>query len=175
MGSVLGRSCDEGNLYVEAIQWQSRAHAEEAFAVVSAHPTARAWVNHIDLPSVQSWGMKTLGVVGRREQSLTDSSVGAWLLVRWRTRENVESVDHTRNELLMHHESFAPVSGYLGALVLQETQGEDRMELIAWPTVETARSKVAQILASGDALVAQHLADCAPGSWLHYVEPIVRE
>lgn len=174
MGSLLGRSYDDDNQYVEAIQWKSMVHANEAAAVVSTDQRARAWLDYTDLPRLQSWGMKTLGVISRQERSLADLSVGAWLIVRWRTQGNVEPAEHTRNELLMHHEAFAPVQGYLGAVVLQDTEGEDRMELIAWPTVGVARSRVAQILSSGNPLVAQHLADCASGSALHYVDPIVR-
>lgn len=174
LGSLLGRSHEDESQYVEVIQWESAAHAKAAFSVASSHQAVRAWIDQVDLPSVQSWEMRTLGVISRQERSLGDSAVGTWLLVRWRTQEDVKSLEHTRNELLMHHEAFAPVSGYRGALVLQEIQGEDRMELIAWPSAELAQRSVAQILGSGDPLVAQHLSDCAPGSSLHYIDPIVR-
>lgn len=174
LGSLLGRSHDDDGQYVEVIQWESAAHAKAAFAVASAQPAVRAWIEQVDLPSVQSWEMRTLGVIGRQERSLGDSAVGTWLLVRWRTQHDVKPIEHTRNELLMHHEAFAPVPSYRGALVLQEREGEERMELIAWPSAEVAQRSVAQILGSGDPLVAQHLADCAPGGSLHYIEPILR-
>ena len=74
----------------------------------------------------------------------------------------------------MHHEAFAPVPDYQGAIVLQEVEGAERMELIAWSGLTAARARVAQILESGNDLVARHMADCAPGASLHYVAPILR-
>ncbi|NLY93506.1 MAG: hypothetical protein GXY23_05710, partial [Myxococcales bacterium] len=37
-----------------------------------------------------------------------------------------------------------------------------------------ARTRVGEILGAGHELVAHHMADCAEGSSLHYLEPILR-
>jgi hypothetical protein len=174
LGRLLGRNDDDADEYVEAIQWESPAHAEEAFVAVSQDAAVRAWLRHVDTPTVKMFGMRTVGVIGRQERALADPTVGTWLLVRWRTLGHVDGMAHTRNELLMHHEAFAPVAGYGGAVVLEELDGGERMELIAWPSSQVARNCVADILGAGHALVVQHMGDCAPGASLHYLDPVLR-
>lgn len=174
VGRLLGRNVQDDAGCVEATQWESAGDAKAAFEAASADPAVRSWLEHVDLPSVQTFAMGTSGVVSRSERALADRTVSTWLLVRWRTLAGIDGVSHTRNELLLHHEAFAPAPGYLGAHILHEIDGPERMELIAWPDLDTARTRVEQILGAGNTLVANHMADCAPGASLHYVAPILR-
>jgi heme-degrading monooxygenase HmoA len=174
VGRILGRNAQDDAECVEAIQWESAADARAAFTAASANPAVQSWLEHVELPSVKMYSMGTSGVVSRSERSLADRAVSTWLLVRWQTLAGVDDVSHTRNELLMHHEAFAPAAGYLGAHILQQLDGPERMELIAWPDLDTARTRVEEILGAGHALVANHMADCAPGASLHFVSPILR-
>ena len=75
---------------------------------------------------------------------------------------------------LMHHEAFATVQGYLGAHVLQELEGPEWMELIAWPSLALGEQRVAEIVGDPSELVKRHMADCAPGASLCFFEPVLR-
>jgi hypothetical protein len=174
LGRLLGRNAEDPAERVEALLWESPEHARAAFSAASVDSTVRAWLEHVDLPTVTTYAMTTNGMIGRAERALSDGSVGSWLLVRWRTLDGVDAARHTRTELLMHHEAFAPAAGYLGAHVLQESNGPERMELIAWPTFDIAKASVGAILGAGHPLVGSHMADCAPGASLHYLEPVLR-
>ena len=173
-GRVLGRNIEDEEEYVEAVQWASPVHAKQAFAVLSQDADVRRWLGHVDVKGVRMFRMKTTGVISRSERALADMHVGSWLLVRWRTLAHVDPIAHSRNELLMHHEAFVPASGYLGALVFEEVEGAERMELIAWSTHAVAQQRVGEILGANHDLVARHMADCAPGASLHYVYPVLR-
>ena len=173
-GRLLARSFQDQSECADVIQWDSLEHGRAAFAAVSVDPGVRSWLEQVDLTSVKMYGMRTNGVISRPERGLSDAAVGAWLLVRWRTLEGVDPVAHARNELLMHHEAFAPVPGYLGAHVLRQIDGPEWMELIAWPSFEVGQNRVETILGAAHPTVRSHMADCAADSSLHWYRPILR-
>lgn len=174
LGRLLGRNVDDPGEYVEAVQWASVEAARAGFTTLAQDETVRAWIATLDDANVRMRGMRTNGAVSRAEQAFADAAVGTWLLVRWQTLPGVDPRAHMRNGLLMHHEVFAPAEGYLGAVVYEAVEGQERMELIGWRDLAIARLRVGEILGAGHELVAHHLADCAEGSSLHYLEPILR-
>jgi hypothetical protein len=174
LGHAMGPSFHDQAEYVEAIQWASADDARCALEELSRQERSQAWLQRVDRSTFRKHGMRMNGAISRTA-SLAEPSVGVWLLVRWRTHHGVDAVTHARNELLMHHEAFAPVPGYLGALIMREVDGPEWMELIGWPSLKVAEERVREILQGGHELVKKHMEECAPGASLHYFATVLRD
>jgi heme-degrading monooxygenase HmoA len=170
---LLARNIDSPNDYLDAVTWTSLEQAKSSSSAVAKDEAVRAWLEHIDEPSVRAHTMNTYGSVSRPPRALGDAAVATWLLVRWTLLPGVALLEHLRNEVAIQHEIFGSLPGYRGAYTMHEVDGRTCLSLSAWASVNDAKAGVDHVLRQENELLKQHIADCGPGSAIEYFSPLL--
>jgi hypothetical protein len=170
---LLARNVDRPGDYIDAVTWSSPEQSKSSSSAAAKDEAVRAWLEHVDEPSVEAWSVKTVAAISRARSALGEPTVGAWMLVRWRMHAGVDVVEHLRTEAAIQHEMFDVLPGYLGGYSLQEIDGRTCMSLSAWTNIRDAKAGVERVLAASGELLEKHMADCEPDATIEYFVPVL--